>query len=257
MSLNENNELQAMKSSERSTVALPPAKKTSKQWNERMQQRQKMLSIKTREREMKQAKEDEVERKRQVRREREVKAAEKERLEFMAAKVCTQRVFCSYTHLPTRFICNVDECKEGFKTCTQDGSHEKSGSLTFLTAFWKVLISHSVDLYHMVHILTISRDFSSSDCIILATIFTYGRKRDAVTCEDISCMSQTTYACFCALCSFHFFGMEVVFARFHKEFYLSTMGTMSLGIAKFAWDDESCRRRQLPISCMMLTLLFW
>lgn len=128
-----------------------------------MQQRQKMLSIKTREREMKQAKEDEVERKRQVRKEREVKAAERERLEAMAAKVCTQRVFCSYTHLPTCFVCNVDECKEGFKTCSQDGSYEKSGSLTFLTAFWKVRISHSVDLYHMVHILMICRDFSSSD----------------------------------------------------------------------------------------------
>ena len=83
-----------MKSSERSTIALPSAKKTSKQWNERMQQRQKMLSIKTREREMKQAKEDEVERKRQVRKEREVKAAEKERLEAMAAKVCARCVIC-------------------------------------------------------------------------------------------------------------------------------------------------------------------
>lgn len=56
-----------------------------------MQQRQKMLSIKTREREMKQAKEDEVERKRQVRREREVKAAEKERLEVMAAKMSAKK----------------------------------------------------------------------------------------------------------------------------------------------------------------------
>ena len=153
--------------------------------------------------------------------------------------MCATRLL--FLHTPSNLfcICIVDECKEGFKTCTQDGSYEKSGSLTFLTAFWKVRISHSVDLYHMVHILMISRDFSSSDCIILATIFTYGRKRDAVTCEDISCMSQTTHACFRALCSFHFFGMEVVFARFHKEFYLSTMGTMSLDIAKFAWDDES------------------
>ena len=69
-----------------SIMMLPP-KKTSKNWEERQRQRRKMLSIKTREREMKQAKEDEINRKREVRREREQKAAEKERLEVMAAKV--------------------------------------------------------------------------------------------------------------------------------------------------------------------------
>lgn len=63
-------------------------KKSTNRWEERQRQRQRMDSIKAREREMKQAKEDEAERKREVRRERERKAAEKARLEAMAAKVC-------------------------------------------------------------------------------------------------------------------------------------------------------------------------
>ena len=64
-------------------------KKTSKSWEKRQIQRQKLNSIKTREREMKREKEDEFQRKRQIRREREQKAAEKLRLEQMAAKVCS------------------------------------------------------------------------------------------------------------------------------------------------------------------------
>lgn len=64
-------------------------KKTSKAWEKRQIQRQKLNSIKTREREMKREKEDEFQRKRQIRREREQKAAEKLRLEQMAAKVCS------------------------------------------------------------------------------------------------------------------------------------------------------------------------
>lgn len=71
----------------KTTLEIPREKGSSKKWNERMQQRQKMLSIKTREREMKQAKEDEAERRSQVRKERALKAAEKERLEAMAARV--------------------------------------------------------------------------------------------------------------------------------------------------------------------------
>ena len=43
----------------KSTLEIPREKATSKKWNERMQHRQKMHSIKTREREMKQAKEGE------------------------------------------------------------------------------------------------------------------------------------------------------------------------------------------------------
>ena len=70
-----------------STLDIPREKTTSKKWNERMQHRQKMHSIKTREREMKQAKEEESERRSQVRKERAFKAAEKERLEAMAARV--------------------------------------------------------------------------------------------------------------------------------------------------------------------------
>jgi len=71
----------------KATLEIPREKGLSKNWSQRMQQRQKMLSIKTREREMKQAKEDEAERRNQVRKERALKAAEKERLEAMAARV--------------------------------------------------------------------------------------------------------------------------------------------------------------------------
>ncbi|AXA48737.1 rRNA-processing protein CGR1 [Malassezia restricta] len=74
-----------------STLDIPREKTTSKKWNERMQHRQKMHSIKTREREMKQAKEEESERRSQVRKERAFKAAEKERLEAMAARMSAKK----------------------------------------------------------------------------------------------------------------------------------------------------------------------
>lgn len=86
-------------------------KQRSKRWEERMQQRQKMQAMKLREREMKQVKEDEAERKREIRREREQKAAEKARLEAMAARV---RIPLSKnaTNRPT------DECQKGYASCS-------------------------------------------------------------------------------------------------------------------------------------------
>lgn len=81
------NHMSAKQETGKSTLEIPKEKATSKKWNERMQHRQKMHSIKTREREMKQVKEEESERRSQVRKERAFKAAEKERLEAMAARV--------------------------------------------------------------------------------------------------------------------------------------------------------------------------
>ncbi|WFD06644.1 hypothetical protein MVES1_001998 [Malassezia vespertilionis] len=56
------------------------------QWQQRMQQRQRLQNLRSREREMTREKEDEAERKRLARKEREHKAAEKARLEAMAAR---------------------------------------------------------------------------------------------------------------------------------------------------------------------------
>ena len=74
---------------------LPPGgggiagKKPKTNWEARIQERQRMAAMKAREREMRQEKEDEKNRKIEVRRERQHKAEEKARLQFMAERVRT------------------------------------------------------------------------------------------------------------------------------------------------------------------------